>query len=72
MGVRVVSGVMIDVRKQDGLRKRRLDVFTRATVTVPTGTNLMWRKDVLEGAWMKTHWDEHYFVIERAVDTVLL
>jgi len=51
VGVWIVSWIMVYVWEQDGLRKRRLDVFTRAAVAMPTRAN---------------------FVIERAVDTVLL
>ena len=36
----VVRGVVVDVRKQDGLRECRFDVFPRATVAVAAGTDL--------------------------------
>ena len=36
----IVGRVVVDVRKQDGLRECRFDVFPRATVAVAAGTDL--------------------------------
>ena len=37
---RIVGRVMVHVREQDSLRECGLDVFSRAPVTVPTGSDL--------------------------------
>jgi hypothetical protein len=37
---RVVCGVVINIRKKNGLREWRLDVFSGTTIPVPTSTDL--------------------------------
>lgn len=37
----VIGGVLVEVGEENGLRVRGLDVFSRAAITVATGSNLV-------------------------------
>lgn len=62
---------MIDVREEDGLREWRLDVFSRAPISMAACSDLV--PPLLSVACMVGEEKEQtYFVIERAVHSVLL
>jgi hypothetical protein len=44
---RVVGWVVVDVREEDGLRKRRLDMLPRAAITVTTCSNLIYKTSTI-------------------------
>ena len=46
---RVVRGIVVDIRKQDGLRKWRLNVLARAAISVTASSNLKVVNLVSEG-----------------------
>ena len=46
---RVVRGIVVDIWKQDGLRKWRLDVLARAAISVTASSNLKVVNLVSEG-----------------------
>jgi len=43
---RIVSRVVVNVGKQDGLREGRFDVLSRAPIAVPAGSNLIVKRTV--------------------------
>ena len=39
--LRIVCRVLVEVREEDGLRVRRLDMFARTTITMTAGSNFV-------------------------------
>lgn len=64
----VVGRVMVDVWEKNGLRERGLDVLARASITVAACTNLTIGVKTYEIGTKEVA----YFVVEGAIDTVLL
>ena len=69
---RVVGWVMVDVGEEDGLRKGRLNVLARATIAVAACANLREEETACQQRCKRGRRRGTYFVVERAVDTVLL